>query len=195
MAGMLNGASAVAWAMSAVGETDYGAVLADVERAYAGPSPVLFLPYLTGERTPHNNPDARGVFFGLDPTTSKTDLIQAVMEGVAFSLKDAQDCLTAAGCDCPEPGFIGGGARSALWARIIATVLMRPIVKFEDGQLGPALGAARLAIIAATGASIGDVCYRPHRRECILPDAALVDAYAARHEKYRALYRSLKPLF
>lgn len=195
MAGMLNGASALAFAMEMIGETDYAAMFAAVERDYRGPSRVLFLPYLTGERTPHNNPDARGVFFGLDPTVTKVDIVQAVMEGIAFSLKDAQDALEAAGCNCPEPGFIGGGARSAFWGRIIATVLGRPIVKYESGQLGPALGAARLAIVAATGDPIRSVCFRPREQQRTLPDEAFVGAYAERHEKYRALYRSLRGLF
>ncbi len=192
MGALLNGASCLAWAMRLLGETDTDAALAAVERDYRGPSPVTFLPYLTGERTPHNDPDARGAFFGLDQATGPTALIQAVLEGVAYSLRDAQDCLDAAGAMVERPGFIGGGSRSRLWAAIVAAVLGRPVVRYRGAALGPALGAARLAIIAATGASVGDVCTTPEEDETIAPDPALTDAYAARQPTFRALYRATR---
>jgi xylulokinase len=196
MAGMLNGASCLAWALRLVGESDASAILSDVSRRYRQPSRVIFLPYLTGERTPHNNPEARGVLFGLDPDTDKLDLVQSVLEGVAYSLREADECLDAAGSHCDEPGFIGGGARSELWAKIIATVLGRPIVKFGgDGAFGPALGAARLAIVAATGDPITDVAFAPQNRETVLPNAGLIEAYAERYQKFRSLYRSVRQLF
>jgi xylulokinase len=102
--------------MRLVGETDIDAMLSAVAGRASRPAGILFLPYLTGERTPHNNPNARGVFFGLDPSTDKVDLIQAILEGVAFSLKDAQDCLEAAGRACLEPAFMGA-ARGACSGR------------------------------------------------------------------------------
>jgi xylulokinase len=170
-------------------------MLARVEESYRRPSRLIFLPYLSGERTPHNNAEARGVLFGLDPATEKTDVIQAVLEGVAFSLKDAKDCLEAAGCPCSEPAFIGGGARSAFWGRIVATVLGQPIMRFRGTDLGPAFGAARLAIIASTGAAVSAICRPPEDKEIIEPDGRLIADYAKRHQRFRALYKSLVGLF
>lgn len=190
MGALLNGASCLAWALKAFGESDTAAALAAVERDYRAPSPVIFLPYLTGERTPHNDPEAQGAFFGLEQGTSRTQMVQAVLEGVAYSLRDAQDCLDAAGAVVERPGFLGGGSKSRLWARIIATVLGRPLVRFRGADLGPALGAARMAIIAATGASVTAVCTAPEEEETIMPDAALVDAYAEKQAVFRALYKA-----
>lgn len=192
MGALLNGASALAWFLKVLGEDDTDAALAAVAAGYHAPSPVTFLPYLTGERTPHNDPDARGAFFNLDQATGPSDLIQAVLEGVAYSLRDAQDCLDAAGAVVERPGFLGGGSRSHLWARIIATVLGRPLVRYRGAELGPALGAARLAIIAATGASVAETCTAPEEDETVEPDRALIDAYAERQETFRALYRAEK---
>lgn len=192
MGAMLNGASALAWALRVLGEPDTEAALAAVEADYCGPSPVVFLPYLTGERTPHNDPDARGAFFGLDQATSRADMVQAVLEGVAFTLRDAQDCLDSAGAVAERPGFIGGGSRSRLWARIIATILGKPLVRYTGADLGPALGAARLAMIASTGAAVRDICTPPIEDETIMPDPALTEAYAGRLEIFRALYRTTR---
>jgi xylulokinase len=195
MAGMLNGASAVSSMLAALGETDIDGILRAVEERYSGPSRLLFLPYLTGERTPHNNPDARGVFFGLDPETEKTDVVQAVLEGVAFSLRDAAVCLEAADSACHSPGFIGGGSRSRFWAKLIADATGLTLRRYKGADFGPALGAARLAVVAATGAPVAEVCFPPEVEEEIAPDPALFEAYTPRYEKFRALYRALAPLF
>ncbi|MGH6924419.1 MAG: xylulokinase [Propylenella sp.] len=195
MAGMLNGASCLAWVLSLIGEADASAVLARVGERYRRPSQVVFLPYLTGERTPHNDPRARGVFFGLGLETDPSDLVQAVLEGVAFSIRDARERLRVAGCDCRAPGVTGGGARSELWARIIASVLGEPIVRYVGGQFGPALGAARLAMIASTGRSVQDVAVAPVVAQTIAPDAALAGAYDESFAKYTTLYQSVKELF
>ena len=112
---------------------------------------MLFLPYLSGERTPHDDPHARGVAFGLSEASSRADLTRAVMEGVAFTLADARECLEAAGDAFGAIGLIGGGARSALWTRMIAAALNREILRYRGGETGPAFGAARLARMAATG--------------------------------------------
>jgi xylulokinase len=195
MAGMLNGASALSSMLATLGEGDIDAMLARVEAGYRGPSRLLFLPYLSGERTPHNNPDARGVLFGLDAETGKADIVQAVLEGVAFSIRDAVACLAAADSPCPAPGFIGGGARSRLWAKVIADVTGLTLRRYRGGDFGPALGAARLAIIAATGAPVAEVCVPPPVAEEIAPDPALLEAYAPRYERFRELYRAVAPLF
>ncbi len=194
MGALLNGASCLAWMLRMLGdgEGDPAVVLAAVEADYKGPSPVTFLPYLTGERTPHNDPAARGAFFGLDQATDRAALIQAVLEGVAFSLRDAQDCLDDAGAVVERPGFIGGGSRSRFWARIVATVLERPLARYSGADLGPAPGALRLAIIAATGASVADVCTAPTVQETVEPDETMVDAYRERQEPFRRLYRETR---
>jgi xylulokinase len=195
MAGMLNGASALSAMLATLGEDDIDAILARVEAGYRGPSRLLFLPYLSGERTPHNNPDARGVLFGIDPRTDKADIVQAVLEGVAFTIRDAAACLAAADSACPAPGFIGGGARSRLWARIIADATGLTLRRYRGGDFGPALGAARLAIIAATGATLAEVCFPPPVAEEIAPDPALFEAYAPRYARFRELYRAVAPLY
>lgn len=195
MAGMLNGASALSSMLATIGDDDIEGVLRAVEERYAGPSRLLFLPYLTGERTPHNNPDARGVLFGLDPETTKREIVQAVLEGVAFSLRDAAECLEAANSACRSPGFIGGGSRSRFWAKIIADATGLTLRRYRGADFGPALGAARLAIVAATGAGVAEVCLPPDVEEEIVPDPARFEAYTPRYETFRALYRALAPLF
>jgi len=194
MAAMLNGASCLAWAAGLL-KADIGELLRETEAAYRQPAPFIFLPYLAGERTPHNDPYARGVFFGLSPETRRTDLAQAVLEGVAFSFADAKQCLERAGTPLARAAMIGGGSRSAFWTRIFAGVLDVPLVRFEGSDKGPAFGAARLARIAATGEPPEAVCAAPSVLETIEPDPRLVELYRPRVETYRSLYRALKPEF
>lgn len=195
MAAMLNGASALAWAAGLFGEGDIGKLIAEVEAAPPSHDGVLFLPYLAGERTPHNDPHARGVFFGMDPTSRRPDLIRAVLEGVAFSFADAQAALAAAGTRPTRMGAIGGGARSAYWMQIFADVLGIEIVVHEGGAKGPAFGAARLAKMAAEGASAADACPPPPVRHIFEPHADAHAAYEPKIERYRRLYRQLKEEF
>jgi xylulokinase len=195
MAAMLNGASCLAWAAQLVGSESIEALLARVETGYKSAGSLIFLPYLTGERTPHNDPYARGVFFGLDAETSTQTLIQSVMEGVALSLAEAQDCLAAAGTVVKHVAAIGGGSRSRLWMRILANALDRPVILYREGAKGPAFGAARLARLAANGESVSEVCTVPEVSEAIEPEPALVDAYRSAGEKFRRLYRTLKAEF
>jgi xylulokinase len=138
MAALLNGASCLNWVAGVLGERDIGKLLREVEAAFAGPSPLIFLPYLSGERTPHNDPHAKGVFLGLTPSTRREDMVLAVMEGVALALADCQTYLAGAGSLPPEPGVIGGGSKSNLWMKILAAVLDRPLVLYEGGEAGPA---------------------------------------------------------
>ena len=195
MAAMLNGASCLAWAANIVQETDIDALLKRVEAAYQGPSSILFLPYLSGERTPHNNPHARGVLFGLNANNGSVDVVQAVMEGVAFSFADAHACLLQAGSDCTQPGVIGGGARSRFWIQMLADVLGRPLQCYKGGAKGPAFGAARLARLAAHGESPETLCRRPEVSEVIAPRPHYTERYAARVARFRSLYHQLKNEF
>ncbi len=194
MAAMLNGASCLSWAAQLL-KRDIGELLRETESAYNGPSSLTFLPYLTGERTPHNDPYARGVFFGLSPASQQADLIQAVLEGVAFSFADAKSALAQAGTTLTHAGMIGGGSRSAFWARIFANVLNLPIVRYHGSDKGPAFGAARLARLAITGEAPEQVCTAPEILETIAPEARLVDLYEPRIEAFRDLYQALKPEF
>jgi xylulokinase len=194
MAAMLNAASCLAWGADLL-KRDIGELLRETEAAYRKPSSVLFLPYLAGERTPHNDPYARGVFFGLAPQTQQTDLVQSILEGVAFSFADAKQCLERAGTPLTYAGMIGGGSRSVFWARIFASVLNVPMLRYQGSDKGPAFGAARLARLAATGEAPETVCTAPAILETIEPEPQLVDQYGPRIEAFRRLYRALKPEF
>ncbi len=196
MAALLNGASVLAAAVQWTGGgADIGRLLAETEKAFAGPSPLLALPYLSGERTPHNRPDLRGAIIGLDATSQPTDIVQAMLEAVAFSLADALDVLRGAGAAVETAGLIGGGARSAFWARIIASVTGVELVKYEASDRGPAFGAARLARLAVTGETAASVAVVPPVEQVVKPDPALADAYQGRLEAFRSLYRALAPEF
>ncbi len=191
MSVMLSAASCVAWAARLTGAADEAALLAEAETR-APPSRLLFLPYLSGERTPHDDPDATGVFVGLTHDTDRAELALAVLEGVAFALADGQDAIRETGTEIGEVSVIGGGARSALWARILASALGRPLAYAASGDLGPALGAARLARIAATGEAPADVCAPPPVARRVEPDASLARAYTERRAAFRDLYARLR---
>lgn len=193
MAGMLNGASAVRWVLDMIGESNVDRAMQAVAARYVAPSTVLFLPYLTGERTPLNNPDARGVFFGLAASTSKTDILQAALEGVAFSLRDARNCLRAAGSDCESPAFIGGGSRNRLWGQIISDITGLRLRTFSGADIAPGVGAAMLAA-SLTGCSIAQFGRQQKEGEMIIPNLRWADAYSLRYESFRALYAATRPL-
>ena len=194
MAAMLNGAGALAFAGRL-----FGVGAEDLEREaaldYRRPGQTLFLPYLSGERTPHDDPNARGVYFGLDNSTSRADVARATMEGVAFALADARDCVESGAAPLGDVGLIGGGAKSALWTRMIAAALERPVVRYRDAGTGPAFGAARLARLAKTGEAAEDLCVAPPVADRTDPDPALVAAFRPRIERFRRLYRALAPEF
>ncbi|MET0530578.1 MAG: xylulokinase [Microvirga sp.] len=194
MAAMLNGASCLAW-VAGVLRQDIAKLLADTGAVYRSPSRTLFLPYLTGERTPHNDLCARGVFFGMSPETGQTELVQAVLEGVAFSFADAKQALEAAGTTLTSAGLVGGGSRSAFWVKIFANVLNIPLRRYEGSDKGPAFGAARLAKLAVTGEPPENVCKPPRIIQTIHPQRDLVESYAPRIEAFRDLYRALKSEF
>lgn len=194
MAAMLNGASALAWVAQLFGEHDIGALLDRVEQTYRGPSPVLFLPYLTGERTPHNDPHARGVFFGMHAATTREDLVQAVLEGVAFSIAQAQDVLAQAGTVPPRVAVIGGGSRSRFWMQMLASVLGRPVDRYRAAAQGPAFGAARLAQLAC-GGDVQGISSKPPLLETLEPDPAISALYREQSLRHRELYPALKSHF
>jgi xylulokinase len=156
------------------------------------PTGVTFLPYLSGERTPHNDAAIRGVFAGLGHESSRAVLAQAVVEGVAFAFRDSQHALHQAGTELGRVTAIGGGSRSRYWLKAIATALQIPVDIPADGDFGAAFGAARLGLIAAENADPYEVCTAPATAETIEPDAKLGSPYAQAYERYRALYPAIK---
>lgn len=192
MSVILSAASALSWLARLLGGTE-AELVAEAERADADTGDLLFLPYLSGERTPHNDPAATGVFVGLTHATERPHLVRAVLEGVAFAFADGQAALTAAGTEIGEVAVIGGGARSRFWGRILAAALNRPLHYPAGGELGPAFGAARLGRLAATGEAPEAVCTRPQTSHVVEPDAALAERYAEKHRRFRALYPMLQP--
>ncbi|WP_181704355.1 xylulokinase [Chthonobacter albigriseus] len=160
-----------------------------------GPSPVLFLPYLVGERTPHNDAAARGAFVGLSPETDRQTLTQAVLEGVAYAFRDCLRVLNDAGTDLDRAFAVGGGSKSEAWLRILAAVLNRPLDITAEGDFGGAFGAARLGRIAATGDDPFETLTPPPIARTIEPDPRLVPRYAEGYGRYRALYPALRQAF
>ncbi len=192
MAALLNGASVLGLVARLTGHADPAPLLAELERSYTGPGRLLMLPYLAGERTPHDDPYASGVVVGLRGDTTSLELAQAALEGVAYSLADARDALAAAGTRLDEASFIGGGARSPLWGRMIASVLGIRLHRHAGGARGPAFGAARLARVAAGETPTFS---QPPIIETFEPDPVLTDAYTERLPAFRSLYRALRGEF
>jgi xylulokinase len=192
MSVILSAASCLSWAVRLTGAADEVSLLAEVEAARRPRKRLLFLPYLSGERTPHNDPDASGVLVGLTHDTDRADLGRAVLEGVAFAFADGQDALEEAGTRIGEVSVIGGGARSALWGEILASVLRRPLTYRAGGEVGPAQGAARLARLCVTDEAPADVCTPPPIESVFEPDVKLADHYSERLAAYRQLYANLK---
>jgi len=188
---MLSAAASLAW-LSRILDTPESALLAPLGEVVERPSPVQFLPYLDGERTPHNDAAAAGAFVALRSATAREDLVQAVLEGVAYAARDNLAAMSGSGPAIEEVDLVGGGARSVLWAQIIADVLGIPVHRVEEGEVGAALGAARLGRLAATGADPAEICSRPRRLASFLPRASAVAAYDESYRQWRKLYPALK---
>ena len=199
MSVMLSAASCLSFAARLTGAADEAALLREAEASGGDPngepSEPVFLPYLSGERTPHNDPHAKGVFFGLTHDTDRGALARAVLEGVAFAFADGLDALEEAGGRVDRFLVIGGGARSALWGRILAGALDRPLDYPAGGEVGPAFGAARLARLAVTGEEPEGVCRPLEIRDTVEPDPALAAALAPRRRLFRRLYGDLRAAF
>ncbi|MCR9110047.1 MAG: xylulokinase [Rhodobacteraceae bacterium] len=179
------------WLSRTVGESPAALAGALPDKA-DGPSDLMFLPYLSGERTPHNDSRIRGAFIGLDVAMEQPDLTRAVMDGVAFALRDSLLALQGTGARFETLFAVGGGARSRFWLSTLANTLNVPLSLPAGGELGAAQGAVRLAICADTGAAPQEVMTQPATATVIEPDASLTDAYQAAHARYQALYPALK---
>ena len=186
----LSAAASLAWWAGVTG-ADEAALLGEVPQP-VHPSEAVFLPYLAGERTPYNDGSVRGGFAGLTLATDRASMTQAVIEGVAFSMRDCLDGLRRAGSPVLQADIIGGGSRSRVWIEILASVLGISLHRLARGEQGAAFGAARLARLAVTGEDLEEVCLPPTRVETIEPVARLTAMYAERVERYRALYPAMK---
>jgi xylulokinase len=191
---MLSAAGSLRWLRDTL-EAPYDALLAEAERWPPAADGLQFAPYLSGERTPHADPDARAAFTGLELRHDRGALVRAVLEGVAYGLRDSLELLRELGVR-PESGRVsGGGARSALWLRIVASVLGLPLERVAVEE-GAAYGAALLAgVKAGVFADAADAVTRCVRvRETIEPDPAWRDAYEDGYARFRQLYPTLRPL-
>ncbi|WP_375250595.1 xylulokinase [Sphingomonas sp.] len=187
----LSAASCVDWVARLTGTASVAELFARAEATGPAKGAELFLPYLSGERTPHNDADVRGAFLNLDHDTDPGRLAQAVLEGVAFALADGLDALGDAGTRLSRLAVIGGGARSAYWGRILAAALGVELAYLEGGEVGPALGAARLAQLAVDGGEPAAVCVPPPVRQIIAADPLLAEQLAPKRAAFREAYPAL----
>ena len=196
MSVILSAASCLNWVADLTGAVDVPSLLKEVESSASASSEVIFLPYLSGERTPHNNANAKGVFFGMTHQTKRAELGKAVLEGVAFALADGLDSLHATGVNPEEISLIGGGAQSPYWRQMLADIFNRKLAYRTGGEVGPALGAARLAHLAVTNdKTLAEICPVPELVQMHLPDNNNHLIYSAKREKFQKLYAQLKDLF
>ena len=195
MSVMLSAASCLDWAAQLSGCNDVPHLLAEAERAQADLPPVWFLPYLSGERTPHNNPEAKGAFFGFTHQHGRPELARAVLEGVGFALAQGMDVLHETGVKPQTIMLIGGGARSAFWRQLLADISGQTLDYCSGGDIGPALGAARLALIALhADTPLAELLPTLPLEQRHQPDAARHQQYQAQRETFARLYQQLKSL-
>lgn len=192
---MLSAASCNKWWMDEIiGTKDYGTEQAAITKL--GENHVYFLPYLMGERSPHNDPDARGTFIGMTMDTSRADMTQAVLEGVAFALRDSFEIAKSLGIQINRTKICGGGAKSLLWKKIIANVL-NVKVDVPETEEGPGYGAAILAAVACSEyASVEEAAQKLLKVvDTVEPDAELAAKYEKRYAQFKQIYPTVKELF
>ncbi|AHY05104.1 hypothetical protein ALQ63_03416 [Serratia plymuthica] len=191
----LSAASCLDWVCKLTNVDSVATLLRNVEQAPPAEAPLWFLPYLSGERTPHNNPNAKGAFWGLTHQHGPNDLARAVLEGVGFALADGMDVLHASGLQPSSITLIGGGARSPFWRQMLADISGQRLEYRTGGDVGPALGAARLAQIALNPQRpLSDLLPELPLEQLHEPDAERHRHYAARRSTFRELYTCLLPL-
>ncbi|MCS3464939.1 MULTISPECIES: xylulokinase [Citrobacter] len=195
MSVMLSAASCLDWAVKLTGLSSVPALITAAQQADEQAEPVWFLPYLSGERTPHNNPQAKGVFFGLTHQHGPAELAKAVLEGVGFALADGMDVVHACGVKPASITLIGGGARSEYWRQMLSDISGLQLDYRTGGDVGPALGAARLAQIAMNSDKpLSDLLPQLALEQAHYPDADRHALYLQRRETFRRLYQQLLPL-
>lgn len=192
---MLSAASCNKWWMEEIlGTEDYGKEQQEISRL--GENHVYFLPYLMGERSPHNNPKARGVFMGMTMDTGRADMTQAVLEGVGFALRDSLEVAKSLGIHLERTKICGGGAKSPLWKKIIANILNLKVDVIESEE-GPALGGAMLAAVACGEyGSVEEAAEKIVKIvDTVEPEEELVAKYEERYRQFKEIYPACKPLF
>jgi len=189
----LSAAASLAWWSRIAGRPE-AELIAELPHRIEHPATPVFAPYLSGERTPHNDGAVRGAFVHLSQDTDRPAMTQAVLEGVAFSLRDALEGLRHGGTAITEADVIGGGSRSRQWIEILASVMGITLHQLAQGETGGAFGAARLARIAVTGEDVATVCTAPERVGSVHPDPALQAAYDTAYARYRATYPAVRHL-
>ena len=192
---MLSAASCNKWWMDEILKTkDYSGEQKNIEKL--GENPVFFLPYLMGERSPHNNPDARAMFIGMSMDTTREDMPQAVLEGVAFGMHDSLEVARSLGISIERSKICGGGAKSPLWRKIIAAVMNLKLDIIESEE-GPGYGGAILAAVGCGEyASVEEACEKLVKVvDTIEPDPVLVEKYEEKYQQFRKLYPTVKNLF
>ena len=194
---MLSAASCNKWLMDEIYQTsDYGAEQAPITQDKLGENHVYFLPYLMGERSPINDTNARGTFIGMTMDTTRADLTQAVLEGVAFAIRDSVEVARSLGITISSSKICGGGAKSPLWKKMIANILNAELECLESEQ-GPGMGGAMLAMVACGEyASVQEVCDKfVHVASTVKPEPELVEKYEKRYQQFKKIYPACKALF
>ena len=193
---MLSAASCNKWFCEEILKTtDFPAEQVGMERNL-GENRVFFLPYLMGERSPINDTDARGAFVGLSLDTTRRDTVQAVLEGVAFAIRDSFEVAKAIGVEIPRSKLCGGGAKSPVWRKILCNVLNIPL-DLPQTEQGPGMGGAMLAMVGAGRYPDVVTCAKElvHVKETLLPDPALAAKYEEKYQIFRKIYPSLKAFY
>ena len=194
---MLSAASCNKWFCDEIlKSTDYAGEQAPISKEKLGRNRVYFLPYLMGERSPINDTDARGTFIGLSMDTSRADMLQAVLEGVAFAIRDSFEVARSLGIDIRRSKLCGGGARSKLWRTIFSNVL-NIALDIPQTEEGPGYGGAMLAMVGCGVYESVEACAEAlvHVKETLEPDPALAARYEERYQQFKAIYPAMKPLF
>lgn len=192
---MLSAASCNKWWMDEIiGTKDYAAEQKNIKKL--GENHVYYLPYLMGERSPHNNPNARATFIGMTMDTTRADMTQAVLEGVAFALRDSLEVAKSLGIDLKRTKICGGGAKSPLWKKMIANILNLKVDVIESEE-GPAMGGAMLAAVACGEyKSVEEIAAKVVKIvDTVEPDPELVAKYEARYQQFKEIYPTCKELF
>ena len=188
---ILSATDSLNW-LSGITSTDPAALTEELGDTLIAPGSEIFLPYLSGERTPHNDAAIRGSFAGLGHESGRSHLTRAVVEGVSFAFRDSLAALAQAGTSLSRVTAIGGGSKSDYWLQALATILNLPVDIPEGGDFGAAFGAARLGLIAAENADPFSICSAPATEKTIHPNRDLTGAFDEAYLKYRALYPAIK---
>lgn len=195
MSVILSAASCLDWVCQLTGISDVGAMFQEIEQHPHNDSSLLFLPYLSGERTPYNNANAKGVFWGLTHQHQRADLCQAVLEGVSFALRQGIEVADKAGQHADNITLIGGGARSEYWRQLLADITGKTLDYRQGGDVGPALGAARLAQLAINPAHLSQIILsQPKLETRHVPNLEKHKAYQDKYNAFKKLYTLIETM-